>query len=145
MSYNLFLDDIRDPRDAYIYPRRDENKIILDSKRLLCMSNIPESDWVVVRSYNEFIDIVRERGLPDVVSFDHDLHVEHIEHYFKVTVPTGIIEYDNLKHKTGKHCAEFLIDKWNKSTKINTPVTYIHSANIYGAEEIKKVLAKLTQ
>jgi hypothetical protein len=60
-------------------------------------------------------------------------------------VPTGIIEYGNLKHKTGKHCAEFLIDKWTKSTKINTPVTYIHSANIYGAEEIKKVLAKLTQ
>jgi hypothetical protein len=140
MSYNLFLDDLRCPKDAYIYPRKDENGTFLVSRNLLIVSGIPESDWVVVRTYDEFVKTIDERGIPVAVSFDHDLHTEHIEHYFKVTALTGVIEYGNLKHKTGKHCAEFLVDKLRSSVDVKTPMTYIHSANIYGAAEISAVL-----
>jgi hypothetical protein len=78
------------------------------------------------------------------VSFDHDLHFEHIRHYHDVTQPTGgVIEYGNLEHKTGKSCAEFLVRKWEECGKPPLRV-YIHSANQYGAKNIKEVLKPIT-
>ncbi len=32
-----------------------------------------DHDWVVVRSYDEFVAHVRDHGAPNYVSFDHDL------------------------------------------------------------------------
>lgn len=58
MSYNLYLDDFRDPIDSAFYRKE---KVYA------------ELDWIVVRSYNEFVKKVEELGIPDVVSFDHDL------------------------------------------------------------------------
>ena len=57
MSYNLFLDDIRNP-----------NKF-LDDIRV----------WETVRNYSEFIRIIQQRGLPRFISFDHDLADEHYD------------------------------------------------------------------
>lgn len=48
MGYRLFLDDERDP------PRDNQA-------------------WVVVRSHAEAVEVVRERGVPSYISFDHDL------------------------------------------------------------------------
>lgn len=53
MTYNLFLDDIRDPTWVYNHP--------------------PFKEWVVCRNYQEAVDIVNSRGFPAHVSFDHDL------------------------------------------------------------------------
>lgn len=78
-----------------------------------------------------------------MVSFDHDLHEEHMDHYFAVTATSGVIEYTNLKIKTGKHCAEYFVDKWNKSGYTHKPKTFVHSANKWGAIEIKKILNEL--
>jgi hypothetical protein len=57
MSYNLFLDDVRDP-----------NKTFMDVLT-----------WVVVKNYNEFVYTITQRGLPGFISFDHDLANEHYE------------------------------------------------------------------
>lgn len=68
MSYKLFLDDIRNPTECslYMYKRiGKENLSYLDE------------DWVVVRNYSEFIGAIFDRGLPNLVSFDHDLAHEH--------------------------------------------------------------------
>lgn len=46
MSYNLFLDDIRDA---------------------------PYETWITVRSYDEFCLYITEHGVPLGISFDHDL------------------------------------------------------------------------
>jgi hypothetical protein len=46
MIYRLFLDDIRNP---------------------------PDEDWIVCRSTQEAVDIIKERGIPDFMSLDHDL------------------------------------------------------------------------
>lgn len=46
MTYNLYLDDIRTPK---------------------------QNGWVIVRSYQEAVDYVTKHGLPFMVSFDHDL------------------------------------------------------------------------
>jgi hypothetical protein len=129
--YNLFLDDIRYPNGAYLY---DKDVNLIDA------TGIPTNQWQIVRSYESFVRYINKNGLPDTVSFDHDLHFEHIRHYHEVTQPTGgVIEYGNLEHKTGKSCAEFLVRKWEECGKPPLRV-YIHSANQYGAKNIKEVL-----
>ena len=145
MSYNLFLDDLRKPEHAYIYPKRDSGSVIITSSSLKNLSGIDNDDWVIVRSYEEFVSTIEERGLPAAVSFDHDLDEEHIRHYYKVTESTGVIEYGNLKIKTGKHCAEYFVDQCKKLKPKNLPEVFIHSANKWGIEEIKKVLEQLYQ
>jgi len=143
MSYNLFLDDIRMPKDAWIYPRRDNKNLIISGKSLEAMSGVPNDNWEIVRSYEQFVSIIEMRGIPLIVSFDHDLHEEHMDHYFGVTSKTGKIHYDELKIKTGKHCAKFLVDKIrNLGNDVNIK-TFVHSANRWGAAEIRKTLTSL--
>ena len=56
MGYKVFLDDLRSVQT--IYPSANE------------------SDFVVVRSYNDFVEKIKEMGLPDFISFDNDLGCE---------------------------------------------------------------------
>ena len=65
-TYNLFLDDIREPRECLSY------------------TNEPRygtREWVVVRTHDEFVQTVVNRWangeFPELVSFDHDLADEH--------------------------------------------------------------------
>ena len=65
-----------------------------------------------------------------------------MKYYFYITSQTGILDYSKLKVKTGKHCAEYFLDKWTEAGKPSTQV-YVHSANRWGQVEIKKVLKEL--
>jgi hypothetical protein len=143
MSYKLFIDDQRMPKDAYIYPRRCELGIIIKSQNLKNFSGIDDDDWVIVRNYKDFVSIIENEGLPDVVSFDHDLSEEYIKHYYAVTKQIGIIEYGNLKPDSGYHCAKYLVQEWKKKNKPKYIKTFIHSANQYGQANIKEVLKEL--
>ena len=135
---NFFLDDQRNPEHAYLHLDTGIPKVSLVEH-----SDIHQDDWVIMRTYDEFVKCVKYLGLPDVVSFDHDLDEEHIKHYFMVTQDTGVIEYGNLKVKTGKHCADFLVQEWVKQGKPKPIKTFVHSANRWGQIEIKKVLEEL--
>jgi hypothetical protein len=130
MKYNLFLDDIRNPEDAFLYYEEG-------SKRLIELSGI--TNWLVVRNFESFVKTINDLGLPCVVSFDHDLHFEHVKYYVEETILTGKINYDSFINKTGKHCADFLVEKVNV-LRVQMPQCYVHSANEYGAKEIRKVL-----
>ncbi len=144
MSYYLFLDDIRYPHQATIHSSEVETEhFIIPAPSLQSISQIPDGSWEVVRSYNQFVAIIEARGLPKAVSFDHDLHDEHMRHYFNVTARSGIIEYDKLEHKTGKQCAEYFLDKWRDSKHTKKPKIFIHSANAWGRAEIAKALQEL--
>ena len=66
MSYNLFLDDFREPEDAF---NHTNNQLYLIG-------------WVIVRNYDEFVKTIEERGIPEILSFDHDLGQNNIENYF---------------------------------------------------------------
>lgn len=135
-NYFLFLDDLRIPSQAWLEkPNKDSSGI-----KLTVISGIEEDKWVIVRTYDEFVATLEARGIPMVVSFDHDLHEEHIFHYFKNTQDTGIVEYGNLQHKTGLACAQKLIDMWQKTDKSVKPTIYIHSANKYGKRNIQELL-----
>ena len=68
MKYNLFLDDERMPYQVgnYIYP--------VEIKPLYRLET-----WEIVRNYEEFVKIIEGRGLPSLISFDHDLADIHYD------------------------------------------------------------------
>ena len=84
--YKLFLDDIRDPLKLY-----------------------PDQEWVIARTYQEFIDIIIDKGVPDEVSFDNDLGEE-------------MEGYDALK--------------WMVNNDIRTRVYRVHTDNSVNSENI---------
>lgn len=88
----LFLDDIRDP---------------------------PDNTWSVARTYSDAVDLIRELGYPEEISFDHDLGDE----------------------KTGLDLAHYLIemDLDSKSMPGNFSFS-VHSANPVGRANIKALL-----
>lgn len=136
----LFLDDNRNPKDAYIHPPRGtSNGRLVNMTSLSEASGIPNGSWDIVRSYQEFVDFIHEKGIPTVVSFDHDLTRECVDLYITDTMISGIIDYNNIPKRTGWHCAKYLK---NHCEEINKPFPkyFIHSANEYGVENIKKLI-----
>jgi len=53
MSYNLFLDDVRDVGMVY--------------------KDLTNDDFIIVRNYECFVNHIKNNGLPDFISFDNDL------------------------------------------------------------------------
>ena len=125
MSYNLFLDDIRHPYD--------------------CISYMPSPGiyakwkWEIVRNYDEFVSHILENGLPDIISFDHDLADEA----YSPKMYEGTEEYNKLyetfKEKTGYCCAKWLVD-YCMDNGLKLPEFEVHSMNPAGGENIKKYL-----
>lgn len=96
-------------------------KIYIDDKRT------PKTDgWIVVRSYDQFVEWVKENGLPDEVSLDHDL--------------SDIRSYDgDIKEYTGYDCAKWLCQYcWDNGLPI--PKWNIHSANPVGKSNIEFIM-----
>lgn len=83
----LYLDDVRNPQTA---------------------------GWNVVRSFDEFVAFIREHGVPDVISFDHDLG-------------------DNVP--TGMDCAKWMVENDYPVRDFN-----VHSANPVGKANIEGLL-----
>jgi len=116
MSYNLFLDDIRRPEDTG-YMKLPIYEMV---------------EWIIVRNYYAFQTIIENKGIPDIISFDHDLAIEHYkEQNFDYTDP----EYE----KTGYHCAKWLIDYCMDSEKELPKKIIVHSMNPYGSKNIKSL------
>lgn len=95
----LYLDDIRIPED-------------------------PEN-WDIVRSYEEFVEYIFANGIPDFISFDHDLGTE----------------------KTGYDCAKFLgdyiMDTMPEGTRHDFILTTVHSQNPVGKDNIERFMHNL--
>jgi hypothetical protein len=86
-------------------------KLYLDDIR------IPKTEgWDIVRNYDEFVFWVKLHGIPDEVSFDHDLGED--------TEKTGL----NVAKWLGQYCIEknTPFPKWN-----------VHSANPIGKANIE--------
>jgi hypothetical protein len=119
MSYNLFLDDVRKP--TYLG----------DLKH-----------YEVARNYNEFVQIIKEKGLPNFISFDHDLGFEHYP--LGEQNPTLVIPYDTYKEKTGYHAAQWLISHCIDNN-LPLPKWQCHSMNVVGRANIKQLLTRFQQ
>ncbi len=117
MIYNLFLDDNRFPGDVYGYTHKP---IYL------------EKTWKIVRNYDEFVESIESDGIPDIISFDHDLSMEHYGVHDNLTQD----EYDLYTEKTGYHCAIWLLE-YCMDNKLELPkIILVHSMNIPGSQNI---------
>jgi hypothetical protein len=95
-----------------------------------------DEDWVVVKNYDEFVKVVTERGLPDTVSFDHDLAQEHYPWGNpQLYHPAGPLPYEKYREKTGLDCAKWLVD-YCIDHNLELPQWRVHSANPVGAQNI---------
>jgi len=118
--YNLFLDDFRSPEDVFNYT----------GQPLYLMNK-----WIIVRNYEEFVKAITELGVPDTVSFDHDLADVHYD------VQDHVDEdyYDLMSaqnEKTGYHCAQYLLNHCLDNELDIPKVVWIHSMNGPGAKNI---------
>lgn len=116
-NYNLFLDDVRIPSGAYVYTK---NEIYYNLS------------WLIVRNYNDFIEVINKNGLPNLVSFDHDL----AKIYYNSKTQTESFIYDN---ETGYDCAKWLIEYCINNDK-PLPEYYCHSMNSDGYKRILNLL-----
>lgn len=102
----------------------------------------PKSDgWIILRNYQEFVDWITKNGIPDEVSFDHDLAHEHIKYYFNNgghENPPNPQETE-FREKTGYDSAKWLCQYcWTNGLPI--PKWNCHSANPVGKENIINLL-----
>lgn len=108
MTYSLYLDDERTPKT--------------------------NRDFIVVRHYDEAVDFVNEFGLPEYVSFDHDLGPEMVYN------PAIGWHPGQGYGKTGYQFAKFLVD-YMIDNDIKEMFEYnVHSANPVGAKNIQQYL-----
>lgn len=132
-EYYLFLDDNRSPKEACLWG--------YNRKRLIDESGIPNGSWLIVRSYDEFVNCIDTRGIPKVVSFDNDL-VNFFEEDFSADEVQKLFtmkDWETFLIKTGAHCAEYLVKRCNALGK-PVPKYYIHTANTAAYPIIKSIL-----
>ena len=116
--YKLFLDDERDPYKV-------------------TWVEMPLGPWEIVRSYDEFVKIITNKGLPNFVAFDHDLADEH----YRRSMYNPDKHYSNyftngtFKEKTGYECAAWLVN-YCIDNNTDFPHYVVHSMNPIGKENI---------
>lgn len=136
MSYNLYLDDWREPVHT-----------LISKKPIYLKKIISENEWVIVRNYHEFIQKIEKDGLPNIVSFDHDLGDNYYfldkEPMRLILMPKDVIfdyvKYEENDERTGYHCAKWLVD-YCIDNKLSLPQYIIHSDNEVGTENIRSYL-----
>ena len=121
----LFLDDIRSPKDGIGLVPSHMNKFYW------------ANDWNVVRSHDEFVEWIEKNGVPDFVSFDHDLADEHYDEFMNLR-DRSFEEYVPLE-KTGYESAKWLVDHC-LDKGVGLPEYQVHSANPIGKTNIEGYL-----
>jgi hypothetical protein len=115
--------------------------LYLDDQRTPTVTIPGYEPWYVVRNYDQFVEWISSNGIPDLVSFDHDLAKEHIDDYFKQKLQIGWQQpdYESYKEKTGLDCARWLVEfSQNSGKRINA--VSVHSHNPVGATNIQSLI-----
>lgn len=109
-------------------------RIYLDDKR----TPLDKSKWVVCRDYYEFVKSVTDIGLNniEVISLDHDLGDTAIKEYFGNVTKNYVLDYNNIKEKTGYDCAKWLVELCMDNEDLHLPLVLVHSANPIGSSNI---------
>lgn len=119
-TYNLFLDDFRTPRMAGQY---------------MTQSEYCAKEWTLVENYDEFVMVIEKVGMPDLISFDHDLADVH----YKKENQEGTLDYDKFEEKTGYHCAKWLVE-YCIDNELKLPRFLVHSMSVVGKKNIQCLL-----
>ena len=115
MKQYIYLDDVRTPTQGV----GEDNQ-----------------PWVIVRSYDEFVEKVNEIGLENIqsISLDHDLGDSAMSEWKNNVYHNYKLDYDNITEKTGYDCAKWLVEQWMDDKPVVTVMT--HSANAIGSANI---------
>ena len=121
----IYLDDVRTPKDK---------------------------DWIVLRNYHEFVNLVQNVGIKNIhtISLDHDLGDSAMNEYYTNVSPNFKLNYENITEKTGYDAAKFLVDEFyskyperlemdyfiKKEEPVMFPIVVVHSANPIGSANI---------
>lgn len=97
--------------------------------------------WEVVRNYDEFVAWITANGIPDMISFDHDLAEEHMNDYYEQVAQQGFQHpsYDLFQEKTGLNCADWLIT-YCQDNNVPPKKCCVHSHNPVGAANIQSLI-----
>lgn len=125
MKKKIYLDDVRTPIDK---------------------------DWLVVRNFYEFVNLVNNIGIPNIslISLDHDLGDSAMQEYFNNVSKNYKLDYNNIQEKTGYDVAKWLVSEFytlnenrinmsrfdKKQKPIKFPEVVVHSANPIGSANI---------
>lgn len=126
----IFLDDAREPKDCLLYMRKRTP-----------IFKIYEQEWLIVRSYPEFVRALGEHaGNISHISFDHDLVIGH----YHINKKDGVIDYeskdfDNTANRTGWHCAKYMLNYYDLRG-LQYPITIVHSQSEEGTTNIIKLI-----
>ena len=110
---------------------KKKNKVL--KKLYLDDVRTPNTDgWEIVRTYEDFVNWVNENGLPDMVSFDHDLADVSYD-------PKTTSQSFTYREKTGYDAAKWLCEYcWTNGLPL--PQWNVHSANPVGRDNINSIL-----
>lgn len=122
----LFLDDYRDPIHCaeYMYRRGVDCRIYHER-------------WDIVRSYGQFVDYIKNNGVPEMIGFDHDL-----ADTTQLLDELPIDQYRNIaenREYTGLDCAKFIVE-YCLENKLPLPICIVHSMNPIGRENIESYI-----
>lgn len=127
----LFLDDYRAPEDClkYMHARIGSENLIYRSQ-----------NWDVVKNYPEFVAYITKHGLPEVISFDHDLADGHYhENMQKGELNYSGDSFNDDYNKTGYHCAKWMIE-YCMNNNVKPLRCIVHSMNPVGTENITALI-----
>jgi hypothetical protein len=115
MKQYIYLDDVRTPTQGV----GEDNQ-----------------PWVIVRSYDEFVEKVNGIGLENIqaMSLDHDLGDSAMSEWKNNVYHNYKLDYDNITEKTGYDCAKWMVEQWMDDKPVVTVMT--HSANAIGSANI---------
>lgn len=118
-KYNLFLDDVRVPHGCGYMK-----------------TNVYfELEWDIVRNYKQFVDYVTKHGLPEVVSFDHDLAEAHYHESMYKGNKVYMKYLEKVSEKTGLDCVKWMVD-YCIDKNLPFPKWHLHTMNPVGKENM---------
>lgn len=122
----LFLDDVREPIQAFTYTK---------------LNIFRDKDWAIVRNFEEFKTYIETNGLPYFISFDHDLADSHYtpKHLWDNYEASKKWQEEQIHtEKTGYECALWLL-QYCSDNNLKLPTHYCHSMNPVGKDKINRL------
>jgi len=114
-------------------------------KRKLYLDDIrtPQTEgWDIVRSYTAFVDWIRLYGLPDEISFDHDLGEDVAKAKVEAGVSKRKAREQKKEAKSGYDAAKWL-GEFCIESGLPLPEWNVHSANPVGKANIEAYLSNI--
>ena len=120
----LWLDDQRDPNVYFKKPKLNSGAWVRNND--FYQNNIFNQytpNFVWVKNLKEFSNYIINNGLPQVISFDHDIK------------PKGF----QGKHENGADCAQWLVS-YCLENNLSLPQCFVHSANKSKRVNVENIL-----